>query len=350
MRSLGIDTDEPDVRARPSPRSTRSPQAFDDGQIDGVNGNDYVERPRRREPRRRVRLVGRRRADHARQPGRALRGPGVGRHALVRQLHDPVDDRQGRPRERVHQLLLRPGERRGAHRRHPVHLAGRRACRGELTALGGDAAALVDNPLVVPTDEFLADAARSSGRSTPGRGREVRRAVRGDHRHRADRVAERDDQGRKRARRVRRGCCSGPGCSSCSSSSSSRSTRCSGCRCRSAPTAFSRPGVQLGVGELRERVLAVRRPVPPVVPVRGDGHAARAAHRVPARVRHRVPRRAVQERAARPRRRPVLHELPDPHARVEDDPRRPGRRSSALLRDIGILGAEREPCCARRSR
>ena len=32
--------------------------------------------------------------------------------------------------------------------------------------MGGDAAALVDNPLVVPTDEFLAHAARSSARST----------------------------------------------------------------------------------------------------------------------------------------------------------------------------------------
>ena len=45
------------------------------------------------------------------------------------------------------------------------------------------------------------------------------------------------------------------------------------------------------------------------------------AHRLPAGVRHRVPGRALQEPAARPRRGAVLHVLPDPHDRLEDDPR-----------------------------
>ena len=65
---------------------------------------------------------------------------------------------------------------------HPVHLAGRRACRAELTEMGGDAAKLVDNPLVNPTDEFLADAAHLRSARARRRG-EVRQAVRGDHRH-----------------------------------------------------------------------------------------------------------------------------------------------------------------------
>ena len=88
----------------------------------------------------------------------------------------------------------------------------------------------------------------------------------------------------------------------------------------------------------------------PLVLLRGDRHGPGAAHRLPARVRHRVPRRAVQERAARPRRRAVLHELPHPHAGVEDHPRRPGLRSSASSATLGIIGNERQRCSARRTR
>ena len=47
--------------------------------------------------------------------------------------------------------------------------------------MGGDAAELVDNPLVNPTDEFLATLS-IFGPLEPGRGGEVRQAVRGDHR------------------------------------------------------------------------------------------------------------------------------------------------------------------------
>ena len=75
----------------------------------------------------------------------------------------------------------------------------------------------------------------------------------------------------------------------------------------------------------------------------GDRHAARAAHRLPARVRDRVPRRPLQEPAARPRRRAVLHELPDPHARVEDDPRRRGLRSSACSATSGSSAPSETP-------
>ncbi len=213
--------------------------------------------------------------------------------------------------------------------------------------MGGDAAKLVDNPLVNPTDEFL-DQLAIFGPLEPERRGEVRQAVRGDHRlglsrGRAGRPGE--EAGAPR----RRGCCSRPACSSCSSSSSSRSTRCSGCRCRprrpgsrtrcsdwhwgNYSNAFSQYGDQF----IRSFEYAAL--VDP----------ARARHRVPARVRHRVPGRPVQERPARARGRAVLHQLPDPHARVEDDPGRPGGRRRAAPRRRDPRARTRH-CCGPRSR
>ena len=122
---------------------------------------------------------------------------------------------------------------------HPVHLAGRRGRRPSSRKMGGDAAKLVDNPLVNPTDEFL-ETLRDLRAARPRRRGEVRQAVRGDHR--LGLIAWPSGTTKGGSRRVgRRGCCSGPGCSSCSSSSSFRSTRCSGCRCRPSPTRFSDP-------------------------------------------------------------------------------------------------------------
>ncbi len=115
---------------RPSPRSTSSQAAFDDNKIDGTNGNEYVNDLGNGNLAAAFAWSG----DVAQithgQSGRALRGAGLGRDALVRQLHDPVHDRQGRPRERVHQLLLRARERGDPHGVHPVHLAGRGRARG----------------------------------------------------------------------------------------------------------------------------------------------------------------------------------------------------------------------------
>ena len=66
MRSLDIDTDEPDLRRRPSPRSTSSTGRVQRRQDRRHQRQRVRERPRQREPRGRVRVVGRRRADHAR--------------------------------------------------------------------------------------------------------------------------------------------------------------------------------------------------------------------------------------------------------------------------------------------
>ena len=58
---------------------------------------------------------------------------------------------------RVHQLLLRPEERGDPHRGRSSTSRRSRASADALTAMGGNAAKLVDNPLVNPTDEFLAE-------------------------------------------------------------------------------------------------------------------------------------------------------------------------------------------------
>ena len=76
--------------------------------------------------------------------------------------------------------------------------------------MGGKAAALVDNPLVNPTDEYLADA-HDLRPARPGRGREVRRAVRGDHRLGLTPTGRAGRPGTEAGAPARRGCCSGPG-------------------------------------------------------------------------------------------------------------------------------------------
>ena len=151
-----------------------------------------------------------------------------------------------------------------------------------------------------------------------------------------------DDQGRKRAAPVRRRLLLSPGVLwSCSSSSSSRSSRCSGCRCRrgraASPTRRS-PGTGRTT-PTRSRSTATSSSARSCT--RSIATVLALADRLPARVRHRVPRRALQEPAARARRHPVLHHLPDPHDRVEDDPRRRGcgrRRCSATSGSSGRPG------------
>src|SRR5207253_8812207 len=60
------------------------------------------------------------------------------------------------------------------------------------------------------------------------------------------------------------------------------------------------------------------------VRVRRDRDGARAAVQLSARVLDRVPRWALAEPVPALHRRAVLRHVPDPHARVGDDPRRPG--------------------------
>ena len=84
--------------------------------------------------------------------------------------------------------------------------------------------------------------------------------------------------------------------------------------------------VRLELRQLRHCVHRLRTAVPALVPLRRHRHDPLHRDRLPARVRDRVPRRRVQEPAARARRHPVLHDVPDPHDRLEDDPRRRGHR------------------------
>ena len=73
-------------------------------------------------------------------------------------------------------------------------------------------------------------------------------------------------------------------------------------------------------------VLAVDRPLDRL---RRPGHDPRLRARVPARLRDRVPRRRVQEPAAVPRHRAVLHELPAADDLLEDHPLRRRHRPRA---------------------
>ena len=75
----------------------------------------------------------------------------------------------------------------------------------------------------------------------------------------------------------------------------------------------------------------------------GTATRAGAADRLPARLRDRLPRRPLQAAAAVRGDRALLHHLPDPHDRLEDDPQRlePDRRRAA---DAGA-GAARTGAC-----
>src|SRR5439155_11637322 len=94
----------------------------------------------------------------------------------------------------------------------------------------------------------------------------------------------------------------------------------------------------LGVVELPRRDLALPRPVRALGRVRGCRDPDRARHRVSARLLDRLPRRALEEPLPPARDRAVLRHLPDPDARLGDDPlRRRGRhRDAAAPRDPGL--------------
>ena len=95
----------------------------------------------------------------------------------------PIRHRQGRPRDRVDQLLLRPAERRGAHRGDPVHLAGD-GVADELTKLGGDAAEARRQPARRTRPTSSSRTLNIFGPLERARGREVRQAVLRDPRRR----------------------------------------------------------------------------------------------------------------------------------------------------------------------
>ena len=154
MRSLGIDVVAP-TYAKAQPAFDALQKAVSDGKIKGFNGNEYVSDLGAGNLSAAFAWSGRRGPDHPRQSRCSVRGAGIGRDALVRQLHDPEDHRQAEPRERLHQLFYDPKNAAvltaGIQYISPVD-----GVDAELTKMGGKAAALVDNPLVVPTDEFLA--------------------------------------------------------------------------------------------------------------------------------------------------------------------------------------------------
>ena len=93
--------------------------------------------------------------------------------------------------------------------------------------------------------------------------------------------------------------------------------------------------LQLGVGELPRRARGALGADRPHLRLLGGGDRAGAADRLPARLRDRGPRQPALAAAAAVRgHRAVLHHLPDPDDRLEDDPRRrqPDRRRAPVPR------------------
>ena len=217
----------------------------------------------------------------------------------------------------------------------------------ELTAMGGDAAKLVDNPLVNPTDEFLA-ALAIFGPLEPGRGGEVRQAVLRDHR-----------LGLIRGR------------SATTRDGSTRPLRAlAAARARAAlpvlvlllPALHARPdvavvvaepvrgpGVRLALGQLRQRVLAVRR----------ASSSARSCTRLAATLLALViayPLAYVIAFRGGRFKNLLLGLVVVPFftnflIRTLAWKTILGDQGTvvALLRDVGILGSDRARCCARRS-
>ena len=98
--------------------------------------------------------------------------------------------------------------------------------------------------------------------------------------------------------------------------------------------------LRLGLVELPRLALRPHRADRPLLLLRRHGDAARPADRLPAGLRDRLPRRPLQAAAALRRDRALLHHLPDPHDRLEDDPQRlqPDRQRPA---DAGAGAAGR---------
>ncbi len=91
--------------------------------------------------------------------------------------------------------------------------------------------------------------------------------------------------------------------------------------------------LQLGLEQLRRRDLELPDAVHPLGRVRGDRDGDRARRQLSAGVLDRVPRRALEEPLPAPRDLAVLRHVPDPDARVGDDPvRQRGRRPDAAGR------------------
>ena len=131
----------------------RLEKALNDGEIDGVNGNEYVNDLGAGNLAPRSRWSGDVAQITLDNPDMRVRGPGVGRHAVVGQLHDPdttTDNRRWR-REWIN-FFYDPANA-AVLTATIQYISPVDGVAEELTKMGGEAAALVDNPLVVPDDD-----------------------------------------------------------------------------------------------------------------------------------------------------------------------------------------------------
>ena len=124
--------------------------AVDSGQIRRFTGNDYAAAAHEGRPRRRVRMVGRHRPAHPRQPEAQVGDPGVGRDDLDRQHADP-DRRQRADGVDVHELVYDPAvaAQIAAYIKYVTPVKG---AKEELAKIDPE---LANNPLIFPDDNTL---------------------------------------------------------------------------------------------------------------------------------------------------------------------------------------------------
>jgi spermidine/putrescine transport system substrate-binding protein len=154
MRSLGISTDEPSYAAA-EPAFDALAAAFDDGRIDGTNGNEYVNDLGAGNLAAAFAWSGDVAQITLDNPDVRFAVPESGGMLWSDNFMIPsTSDKPDLASEFIN--FFYDPENAAVLMAFIQYISPVDGVEAELTALGGDAAALVDNPLVVPTEEFLA--------------------------------------------------------------------------------------------------------------------------------------------------------------------------------------------------
>jgi spermidine/putrescine transport system substrate-binding protein len=157
MQSLGIDTAEPSYAAA-QPAFEKLARAFDDGSIDGVNGNEYVNDLGAGNLAAALAWSGDVAQITLDNPDVRFAVPESGGMLWSDNFMIPSTSDKADLASEFINFFYDP-ENAAVLMAFIQFVSPVEGVEAELTALGGDAAALVENPLVVPTEEFLAQQA-----------------------------------------------------------------------------------------------------------------------------------------------------------------------------------------------
>lgn len=153
MRSLGISTDEPDYDAT-EPAFDKLATAFDDGRIDGTNGNEYVNDLGAGNLAAAFAWSGDVAQITLDNPDVRFAVPESGGMLWSDNFMIPSTSDKANLASEFINFFYDP-QNAAVLMAYIQYISPVTGVEAELTALGGDAAKLVDNPLVVPTEEFL---------------------------------------------------------------------------------------------------------------------------------------------------------------------------------------------------